>query len=623
MLDGLRDFAKSVPGKVLGACLLVGMAGFGINNVIIDLGSNTVARVGSEEVTTLEFQRAYQNRLNQIATQIGMVPTAEQAMNMGVPSTVLAQLTQEAALDHLSSSFGLGVSDAKLAEMLRQDPSFAGTLGTFDPQAFQQVLQRSGLTEAEYFADLSDSATSNQLVLSLFGDVELPETAAALLSGYLNDTRTVDYFVINETGIEIPDPTDEQLAAYLTEHQAEFRTPETRTVDILAFSPETLAATKTIPEEEIAAAYEQRQAQFVQPERRTIEQVVLEGEEQAAVFEQALAEGRPFEEVLVETGLIPTSLGTQAQAEITDAALAEAAFALEEGGYAVIEGAAGQRAIHVSAIEEGGQQSLDEVRDEIAEDLALDQARDEYADTLDQIETLRAAFQPLSDIAERFGLETVEVPLTATGTQLEGVEGIPEDARTRVREAVFAAEEGRLTPAIVLGSNHNIWFDLKSVEPERDLTLEEAREDVAAAWRAEQVDLAVAERVEEIVARLDSGASLADVAVEYGQFPQISSPFTRSGETGTPIDQTVASAAFAGGPEHHGSAVNANGEHVVFEVVNVTPASETLDEQTLLALASEKQSNLLGSFIDGVRQDAGARVNQQVLEQVLGLNAAQ
>jgi peptidyl-prolyl cis-trans isomerase D len=447
----------------------------------------------------------------------------------------------------------------------------------------------------------------------------MSQTAAELLAGYLYDTRTVDYFVINETGIEVPEPTEEQLAAYLAEHQAEFRTPETRTVDILAFSPETLAATKTIPEEEIAAEYEQRRAQMVQPERRTIEQVVLENAEQAALFEAGVAEGRPFEELIAETGLVPASLGTQAQAEITDSALAQAAFALEEGGYAVIEGAAGQRVVHVSAIEEGGERSLEEARDEIAQDLALDAARDEYAEVLDQIESLRAAFQPLSDIAARYGLETVEVPLTADGAGLEGVAGIPEDARARVTEAVFAAEQGRLTPAIVLGSNQNIWFDLQSIEPEGDLTLAEAREEVAAAWRAEQVDLAVAERVEQIVAQLDSGAALADVAAEYGQFPQISSPFTRSGETGTPIDQSVASAVFAGGPEHDGSAVNANGEHVVFEVVGVTPASEPLDEQTLTALASEKQTNLLGEFVNGVRDSAGFTINQQVLDQVLAL----
>ena len=67
MLDSLRVFAKSWPGKIMGACLLVGLAGFGINNVITDLGSNTVARVGDEEINSREFLRAYQNQAERVS----------------------------------------------------------------------------------------------------------------------------------------------------------------------------------------------------------------------------------------------------------------------------------------------------------------------------------------------------------------------------------------------------------------------------------------------------------------------------------------------------------------------------------------------------------------------------
>ena len=74
MLDSLRGFAKSWPGKIMGGFLLVGIAGFGINNVITDLGTNTVARVGDEEINSREFLRAYQSQMNRVAQQIGSVP---------------------------------------------------------------------------------------------------------------------------------------------------------------------------------------------------------------------------------------------------------------------------------------------------------------------------------------------------------------------------------------------------------------------------------------------------------------------------------------------------------------------------------------------------------------------
>ena len=41
MLDGLRRIGRTWFGKLLGAFLIVGLAGFGISNVLLDFGSNT------------------------------------------------------------------------------------------------------------------------------------------------------------------------------------------------------------------------------------------------------------------------------------------------------------------------------------------------------------------------------------------------------------------------------------------------------------------------------------------------------------------------------------------------------------------------------------------------------
>ena len=107
MLNLMRRFASTWVGKILGALLLVGLAGFGISNVLLDLGSTTLAKVGDEDITTTQFQRAYQQQLNQLAQQTGQMPTGEQALAMGIPTGVL---------DKLASVF-----DVRVDEMLRAD----------------------------------------------------------------------------------------------------------------------------------------------------------------------------------------------------------------------------------------------------------------------------------------------------------------------------------------------------------------------------------------------------------------------------------------------------------------------------------------------------------------------
>ena len=57
---------------------------------------------------------------------------------------------------------GLGASDQKLVELVRQDPSFASAMGLFDTGEFTNMLRNSGLTEAEYL-NLQRRAASLEL----------------------------------------------------------------------------------------------------------------------------------------------------------------------------------------------------------------------------------------------------------------------------------------------------------------------------------------------------------------------------------------------------------------------------------------------------------------------------
>lgn len=624
MLDGLRAFAKSWPGKILGGFLLVGVAGFGINNVIIDLGSSTVARVGDEEISSQQFLRSYQSRIGAFSQQLGSVPTASQAEAFGIPTAVLMNLSEGAALDTLANQFSLGVSDARLAQMLREDPSFFGTLGTFEPGIFTQTLQSAGWTEAEYFEARADEARRTQLLNSLFANAGLPTVAADLLTKYASTTRTIDYLALTDATIETPAaPTEEELAAYLAERQAEFRTVETRTVRLLDLSLASLAATKTFTEEEIAAEYEAVRESLTTPERRTIEQVALNTPELQAQFEEGLAAGTDFATLVAEAGLTPSSLGTLAQSGITDTTLATTAFGLAQGEFAVIPGIGGQRAVHVSAIEPAGAPTLEDSRDDIVTRLGTAAARTEINDVLDAIEELRAAFTPIEEIAERFNLEIYELDVSATGTELSALPNLQAEDQSRVAQAIYQAREGALTPAIPLTGNANVWFDLVSINAARDQTLDEVRDQIVTAITEERTNNALLALGEDLVARLDAGEELIDVATGLNLFPQISPPFTRFGSDDGTIDPTLAAAAFAGGPDHNGSTVNESGEFIVFAVTNNAAPSDGLAQDVVASLEDEARTGLENEFVAAVRDDAGLRINQQALTQLLVNNYGQ
>src|SRR5688500_10466725 len=125
MLDGLRRLGRTLPGKILGVFLLIGLAGFGISNVLLNFGSQTVARVGGEDITVQDFSRAYNDDLNRWAQQLGQVPPPETALLMGIPDQTLRRLAADMAMGQLTDRMGLGVSDEQLRKMIQSDPQFA------------------------------------------------------------------------------------------------------------------------------------------------------------------------------------------------------------------------------------------------------------------------------------------------------------------------------------------------------------------------------------------------------------------------------------------------------------------------------------------------------------------
>jgi peptidyl-prolyl cis-trans isomerase D len=623
MLNLMRRFATTLVGKILGGLLLIGMAGFGISNVLLDLGSTTLARVGNEDITTTQFSRAYQQQLNQFAQQTGQMPTSQQALQMGIPTSVIARLASDSAINQLAVSYGIGVSDAQLAKMVREDPSFANTLGNFDRATFQQVLAQSGYTEAEYFDLQTRAARRQQIAMGLFAGSPVPKTAAELLNRYRNDTRTVEYFTLNSTSLpDIAAPTDDDLKAYLKDHQTEFRTKETRTADVLVLTPEAMAALPDYQptEDEIKAEYDKTKDSLTKVEKRQIQQVALTDPSKESFF----TPGSNFLDDVKAAGLTATDFGLQAKSEVIDPAVADAAFGLaKEGDFAIIPGIGGKRVIGVTKIEAGVTTSYEDAKPAVARNLAIAKAKAAYADIQDQIESLRAGLKPLKEIADRYKLPVSTVTITAGGPELSSVTALPEADRAKVATAIFAATQGKLAPTVAVNSNENIYFDLSRVEAARDQTLDEVKDKVTAAWTAAKTDAALKAEVDAIVKELDGGKSFQDVAAERTQFATISQPITRDGDKTNVLTQQVATAIFSKGPDSHGWAIDGDGEYVVYHVTDVTPAQGEGDKNIKDFLENSERDALYAEFVGGIRDEAGIKINQQALSQLLNLDQPQ
>ena len=313
-------------------------------------------------------------------------------------------------------------------------------------------------------------------------------------------------------------------------------------------------------------------------------------------------------------------LGTVTQGEIEDVDVATAAFA-NAAGVSIVPGESSNKLVMVSNIVAGGQQALEQVRDQVAQLAAERQAKTLIIDKIDQIEEMRDTLAPINTIASRFDLVVKTIEVTSNGGGLIELEGLPENALSRLFPAIAAAEEGKLLPAVTLGADSMAWFDLNSTTDARDQTLEEVRVIVLASWLQEKNDAALDKKAEEIVAALNDGGDIFEVATSVGQIPLPSLSVTRQGDGGA-IDAQVAAASFQGGEDYVGSAKTADGNYVIFKVSSLSAADPAeVDQELLDRLGVGLADNVYQQFIAAKREDFGFSVNQTAINQLLALGS--
>src|SRR5215469_18292872 len=144
MLQEMRQYTKSWLSWVFVIPLVISFAAWGINDVFRPATHDDVATVGGTDVSQAEFERQYRLRIRELSVRNNTPITPDTAREMGLGKTLLEALVSQAALDNLASQLGLGVSDAEVSNQIHSMREFAGPLGAFDKQTFDQRIGEQG-----------------------------------------------------------------------------------------------------------------------------------------------------------------------------------------------------------------------------------------------------------------------------------------------------------------------------------------------------------------------------------------------------------------------------------------------------------------------------------------------
>lgn len=525
MLQDIRDNAQSTIAKVIVGLLIISLSIWGMDAIIGGFtGEPEVATVNGQDITEREFLRTVQMESQQRLMQMEN-PDQSLLDEDQIRRDVLDALIREAVLTQDAQSQGLELTDADIDSLITQMPQFQVD-GQFNRDRFVATVRNLGMGVAEFRESMRKNYVVNQIRAAIAQTgVVAPENAAHLLA-IQNQTR--DFRVLTLDGSSVQDKvdvTEADVQAYYDENRDQFRQPEQVDAAYITLSQGALAESIEVAEDQVRAYYEERAEQYAREERRAAHILVEagdEGQETLATIQQRLEDGESFA-VLAEEYSVDTVSAQEggdlgfAGRGVYDEAFEDALFGLEEGEVSgPVETSFGLHLIKLEEVRRSDVPAFDELREDLRLELARTKASERFAEVRSQLADAAYAADDLAGPAEELGLEIRVVE----GVSRDGG-AAPFDHAGLVRQLFSedVLEGGYNTELIDVGDNVSVVARVREYHEPRQLELADVEPEIRRILERTETREALAARVDELVAQLESGTSADELgAGEWQQF---------------------------------------------------------------------------------------------------------
>jgi len=631
MLQQIRDKITGWFAAVFLGAIAVVFVFWGIQ---FESSSNVAAaKVNGESISAEQVRRAWQQRQTEL--QQSMRDELPPALVKEEQAKLLRDSVRREVLVQHVNKMGYRVSDRAIVNQLEQIPALQVD-GKFSRDRYAALLRQQGISEAEFEAefrrDLQLGQLQNGFGVSAFvtpGEVK----RRVELEG---ESREIDYVTIPAAkfaGQAVVTPAD--VLAMYEKNKASYRTEETVSLQYLQLKLSDVAAAVSVTEEGLREYYEQVAAErFQEPERRRARHILIEsGTDDATarkkaedVFAQAKA-GGDFAKLAAQYSDDPGSkaqggeLGWSTRESFVKP-FADALFAMQAGEIrGPVKTQFGYHVLQLEEVSAPQQRSFEEVRAELEAEYRNEQAQSLFYERSQQLaDESFASLSELDTVAKKLGLP---VQVVETYTRRGGG---PFGADRKVIEAVFSddvLQQRQNSPAINFGDDSAIVLRVTDHKPSRQRSIDEMRPELEAALRAQAVRKAALAAASAEAARLNGGASLADVAKGLGLQPAGAVTLTRTSET-TP--EPLIKAAYAvprptPGKVSSGTAVLPGGDIALFVVTDVksgalptTPDAGALVTQLAQQVAGQSAGIEFSAYVAELVRNAKVRLNEKVFE---------
>ncbi|MGA9754288.1 MAG: SurA N-terminal domain-containing protein [Desulfobaccales bacterium] len=237
--------------------------------------SQEAAEVNGTVIPMTEFMRHYSDLVKQYQERSGGELTPEMVNALRLKEMALGQLVEETLLLQAGQRLGLEVSDAELQHQIQSYPAFRQD-GKFDEKRYLWLLSRNHLNPQDFEALERQQLLLRKVVQQVTSFAKVADGELQELFRMANEEVDVNYLAVApQKFLAKENPTDEAMARYYQENEAEFRLPDRARVNYLIFRTKDYLNRVKLTPAAVEDYLKEHQAEYTQTRVIRAQQILL------------------------------------------------------------------------------------------------------------------------------------------------------------------------------------------------------------------------------------------------------------------------------------------------------------------------------------------------------------
>lgn len=538
MISKIRKYQDSWLTKaILALTALSFMSLFGITGYVNSANKNrAVIKVDDFEILQDEMNVKLNNSIrkaqNMFGDSIEVTEEIRKNILLGLVKDNLNNMIilREAAKENVS------ISDELIQKIISTQPEFMDSTGRFNPDLLRRQLSYFDMSEQEYISDLKQSIINRHIVSSPVEKIIFPRFMDNYVAKIENQQKIFSYITVNPATLKVDRSiSDEEIQQYYQDFAPQFEEAEKRDVSFIELKIDDLSK-KIIPsDEEISDFYKSNESQYIVPEKRFVLQMVLDNKENADKAFAELEKGADFYKTASEIANQDKETSTlgDVSSDSLLPELSEDVFNSEKDKIiGPIKSEFGWHILKVTKITPKKVTSLASVKNDIINTIRQERAYEEALNIIGEIEDGIGAGDDLKTIAKNHGVKINKVSSLKEDGSFKSLSNQKYKnivSSSDFIETAFSYNIGEISQVIET-ENGFILANITDIEDAHTKPLDEVKGEIEKIWTENEKSAIAQEIINDVIADLDNGENLKDIASRFKLNIKTTKPLKRGEE---------------------------------------------------------------------------------------------